>query len=273
MCKIKDIPSINLPFRSLRTLNRARKQAAHEKLGLSVSLRKFAPATICLLSWFCVGSIVQANPVQQSATPNQTQNPATGPDQRTPDQRISPETPGTPGQNKPATGAPPAQGAGAPVDSNAYKVGPADVLNIQVWKEPEFSGPVAVHEDGKITLPLLGDLPAGGKTPNQIQEIISQALTKYVVKPLVTVTVQNVGSKQYYMDGEVARPGEYPLVVPTTILEALSKAGGVQEFANTKHIYVLRGDKRIYFNYKDVLRGKHMEQNIQLQSGDHIVVP
>src|SRR5581483_8274079 len=200
----------------------------------------------------------------------------TGPDQRTApagDQRTSPQTPATsPNQAKPGQ-TPPPQAAGAPVDSNAYKVGPADVLNIRVWNEPQFSGPVAVHQDGKITLPLIGDLPAGGKTPNAIQEIIAQALTKYVVKPLVTVTVQEVGSKQYYMDGEVVRAGEYPLVVPTTILEAISKAGGLQEFANEKHIYVLRGDKRIPFNYKDVLRGKHMEQNIQLQPGDHIVVP
>ncbi len=100
-----------------------------------------------------------------------------------------------------------------------------------------------------------------------------KALTKFVVKPLVTVTVQEVGSKRYYLDGYAARPGEYPLVVPTTILEAISKAGGVQDFANRKKIYVLRGDKRIPFNLNDVMKGKHMEQNILLQSGDHIVVP
>jgi polysaccharide export outer membrane protein len=163
--------------------------------------------------------------------------------------------------------------AGAPVDSGSYKIGPADVLNIRVWNQPEFSGPVAVHQDGKITLPLVGDLQAGGKTPNDVQDIIAESLKKYVLKPLVTVTVQDVGSKRYYMDGLIARPGEYELVVPTTILEAVSKAGGLQDFANAKHIYILRGDKRIYFNYKDVIHGKHMEQNIQLQSGDHIVIP
>ncbi|MGA8028152.1 MAG: polysaccharide biosynthesis/export family protein [Bryobacteraceae bacterium] len=218
----------------------------------------------------------QDNAAPAQSTPNQTPTTAPPADQRTlppGDERTSPQTPATPpGQTKPAPNAPPS-GAGAPVDSNAYKVGPADVLNIRVWNEPQFSGPVAVHEDGKITLPLVGDLPAGGKTPVEIQDIIAQALTKYVVKPLVTVTVQEVGSKKYYMDGEVTHPGEYPLVVPTTILEAISKAGGLQEFANSKHIYILRGDKRIYFNYKDVLRGKRMEQNIPLQSGDHIVVP
>jgi polysaccharide export outer membrane protein len=162
--------------------------------------------------------------------------------------------------------------AGAPVDSGSYKIGPADVLSIRVWNEAEFSGPVAVHEDGKITLPLVGDLQAGGKTPNEVQDIIADSLKKYVVKPLVTVTVQEVGSKRYFMDGLVARPGEYPLVVPTTILEAISKAGGLQDFANAKKIYVLRSDKQIYFNYKDVIRGKHMEQNIKLEPNDHIVV-
>ncbi len=163
--------------------------------------------------------------------------------------------------------------AGAPVDSNAYKIGPADILNIRVWNEPEFSGPVAVHQDGKITLPLVGDLQAGDQTPVQVEHTVTAALSKYIVKPLVTVIVQQVESKKYYMDGHVNRPGEYPLVVPTTILEAISKAGGLQEFANEKHIYVLRGAQRIPFNYKDVLRGKHMDQNIELKPDDHIVVP
>lgn len=163
--------------------------------------------------------------------------------------------------------------AGAPVDSGSYKIGPADVLLIRVWNQPQFSGPVAVHEDGKFTLPLVGDLQAGGKTPNEVQDILAESLKKYVVKPLVTVTVQEVGSKRYFMDGLIMRPGEYALVVPTTILEAISKGGGLQDFANAKKIYILRGDKRIYFNYKDVIHGKHMDQNIQLQSGDHIVVP
>jgi polysaccharide biosynthesis/export protein len=164
-------------------------------------------------------------------------------------------------------------GAAAPVDSNSFKVGPADVLNVRVWHEQEFSGPVSVHPDGKITLPLVGDLAVGGMTPAQIEQVIAQALTKYVVKPLVTVTVQEVLSKKYYLDGEIARSGEYPLVAPTTVLEAISRAGGLRDFANEKKIYILRGDKRILFNYKDVIHGKHMDQNIALESGDHVIVP
>lgn len=205
----------------------------------------------------------------QVPPPAATQNPAPlSPAPQNPSaQNPSPITPG-----KPAQGAVPTSG-GAPVDSSTYKVGPADVLLIRVWNEAEFTGPVAVNEGGKITLPLVGEVQAAGKTPLEIQAALGEVLKKYVVRPLVTVTVQEVGSKRYYMDGLIARPGEYALVVPTTILEAISRAGGPQDFANTKRIYILRGDKRIYFNYKDVLKGKHMEQNIKLEPGDHIVFP
>lgn len=163
--------------------------------------------------------------------------------------------------------------AGSAADSKTYKVGPEDVLFIRVWHEPDFTGPVSVHTDGKFTLPLVGDLQAAGLTPFQIEQNVATALSKYIVKPLVTVIVEEVRSKRYYLDGEVARPGEYPLVAPTTVLEAISKAGGMAGFANEKKIYILRGSKRIPFNYKQVIRGKNMDQNIQLQNDDHIVVP
>jgi len=205
------------------------------------------------------------NPPAQPANPDQSQPSAGAQNQNPPPSgQAQPE-------NKPAEPAQPA--AGAPVDSNSYKVGPADVLYIRVWNEQQFSGPVTVQDNGHITLPLVGDLPAGDKTPNQIQEIVAKALTKYVVKPLVTVTVQAVESKKYYMDGLIARPGEYLLITPTTVFEAISRANGLQEFANGKKIYVLRGTQRIPFNYKEVIHGKNMAQNIQLQPGDHVVVP
>lgn len=170
------------------------------------------------------------------------------------------------------TATPPA-GAAAPVNSSTYKVGPGDILNLDVWGEREFSGLYTVHSDGKITLKLVGDLDAGNHTPDEIQASVQKALAKYVKNPLVTVTVQEVFSKKYYMDGLTNRPGEYQLTTPTTVFEAISKAGGLQEFANAKKIYVLRGDKRIPFNYKEVLKGKNLAQNILLQPGDHIVIP
>jgi polysaccharide export outer membrane protein len=167
----------------------------------------------------------------------------------------------------------PATGAAAPVDSNGYTVESPDILNVKVWHEPDFDCVCSVHPDGKITMPLIGDIEAGGKTPAAIEKSIKEALAKYVKDPLVTVTVQNVLSKKYYMDGEVNHPGEYELVSRTTILEAISKAGGLAAFASEKKIYVLRGDKKVPFNYKEVIHGKKLEQNVVLEPNDHVVVP
>lgn len=182
------------------------------------------------------------------------------------------ETPKQPAVVTPQPGGA-ANGPSAAVDSNSYKVDSPDTLNVRVWHEADFSGIYSVHPDGKITVPLIGDVQAGGRTPVEIEKTLREALAKYVVNPLVTVTVQEVLSKRYYMDGEINRPGEYALVSPTTVLEAISKAGGLAGFANPKKIYILRGDQRIPFNYKDVIHGKHLEQNIQLKPGDHIVTP
>jgi polysaccharide export outer membrane protein len=143
---------------------------------------------------------------------------------------------------------------------------------VSVWNEEKFTKQVVVQQNGKITMPLVGDIPAGDTTPKEIEVAIAKALTKYVVKPLVTVTVLEVQSKKYYLDGLVNHPGEYALAVPTTILEAISKGGGLQDFANQKKIYVLRGTQRIPFNYKEVSQGKNMNQNIHLEPGDHIFV-
>jgi len=162
---------------------------------------------------------------------------------------------------------------GAAVDNKTYKVGPEDVLNVNVWEEPKFTGLYTVHSDGKITMPLVGDIDAGGLTPVEIEPLVVKALGKLIVKPLVTVTVQAVYSRKYYMDGEIAKPGEYPLQTKTTVLDAISKAGGPAGFANTKKIYILRGDKKIPFNYKEVIHGKNLAQNVPLEAGDHVVVP
>ncbi len=162
---------------------------------------------------------------------------------------------------------------GASVDTKTFKVGPQDILKVIVWREQDFSGLYTVHSDGKITLPLVGDIQAGGLTAEEIQKNVVAALSKLIQKPNVTVTVQQVLSQRYYMDGGVGRPGEYQLSAPTTILEAISIAGGLHEFANGKKIYVLRGSERIRFNYKDVIKGKNLDQNIQLQPGDHVIIP
>jgi polysaccharide biosynthesis/export protein len=163
--------------------------------------------------------------------------------------------------------------AAAPVDPKSYKIGSEDVLNIRVWKEPELSGSYTVRPDGKITLPLAGDVQAANVTPLELTKNVTDVLKKYINNPEVTVAVAAVLSKKYYITGEVGRTGAFPLVTPTTVLEALTGAGGFRDFANTKNIVVLRGTKRYKFNYKDFIKGKNLEQNIFLENGDYIIVP
>jgi polysaccharide export outer membrane protein len=172
---------------------------------------------------------------------------------------------------KPETGL--AAAPSAPVDPKTFKLGAEDIILVRVWREPDLSGPVVVRPDGQITLPLIGDIAAAGLTPLELSAKVAEKLSHYINRPEVIISVQTVRSKRYYVTGEVNRPGAYPLVVPTTVLEALTQAGGFREFANTKGITVLRGSKRFKFNYKDVIKGKNLAQNIPLESGDYIIVP
>ena len=158
-----------------------------------------------------------------------------------------------------------------------YIIGPQDIIDISVWKEPDFSRSVPVRPDGKISLPLLNDVQAAGLTPAQLGAQITTNLTKYVTNPQVTVIVSQINSQRIYILGEVARAGAYSLIPEMNVLQALSNAGGLTAFANSKKIYILRQDsgkqQKIYFNYKDVVSGKVPDQNIALKAGDTIVVP
>ena len=163
---------------------------------------------------------------------------------------------------------------GEPVDPQTYVIGPEDILNVLVWGERDLSGPVLVRPDGLISLPLLDrDVKAGGQTPRKLAEEITGLYAKIIARPVVSVTVATVNSKKYFILGEVAKPGLYPLVVPTTVMQALAIAGGLKEFADAKNIIVLRGDRQFKVNYKDVIRGKNRQQDIYLESGDMISVP
>jgi len=165
---------------------------------------------------------------------------------------------------------------GAAADPN-YVIGAQDVLDVNVWKEAELTRTVPVRPDGKISLPLLNDVQAAGLTPTQLAAEITASLKKFVTNPQVTVIVAQINSQRVYILGEAARPGAYPLLPGMTVLQALSSAGGFTMFANMKKIYVLRqqGGKqeKFPFNYRDVVDGKHPEQNIALKAGDQIVVP
>lgn len=164
-----------------------------------------------------------------------------------------------------------------PVDPN-FIIGPSDVLKVSVWKEPEISGTVPVRLDGKITLPLAGDIMASGLTTDQLQLSIREKLEPYLNEPEVTVIVQEAKSKKVNIFGRVSKPGSYELTKPTTVLDGIAMAGGLADFAKASKIYVLRATpdgktERLKFNYKDVLKGKNPGQNIQLMPHDTIVVP
>jgi polysaccharide export outer membrane protein len=158
-----------------------------------------------------------------------------------------------------------------------YKIGPQDVLRIDVWKEPEISRVTPVRPDGRISLPLLNDVQAAGLTPTQLASTISEGLKKFITNPQVTVGVNEINSRRIYVTGEVTKPGAFPLQPNMTVLQALTSSGAFTQFAKIKGIYVLRTEdgKQVKhpFNYKDVVSGKHPELNIVLQSGDVIVVP
>jgi polysaccharide biosynthesis/export protein len=159
------------------------------------------------------------------------------------------------------------------VDPGKYQIGAEDLLFVRVWREPDFTLPVAVRPDGKITMPLIGEVRAAGQSPLQLTATLKQLLMQYLNNPDVSVFVTEVRSKKFYIDGEVNRPGSFALVTPTSVLEALSRSGGFREFANTKKIRILRGGEIRHFNYKDVTNGKHLEQDIVVENGDHIIVP
>jgi polysaccharide biosynthesis/export protein len=158
-----------------------------------------------------------------------------------------------------------------------YKIGPQDLLRIDVWKEPEISRAVPVRPDGKISLPLLNDVQAAGLSPMELSKVIAEGLKNYINNPEVTVGVTEINSRRIYVAGEVSRPGAYPLLPNMTVLQALTSAGGFTAFARLKGIYVLRTEHgrqvKHPFNYREVINGKKPEDNIQLQPADTVVVP
>ena len=165
---------------------------------------------------------------------------------------------------------------GAPVPAD-YVIGPDDVLTIVFWREKELSGDVAVRPDGRISLPLLNDIEAVGLTPEQLRARVTEAAGKLLEEPTVTVIVKAINSRKVFITGQVGKPGPYPLTGPTTVVQLLTMAGGVLEYADEKEISILRTENgkqiRLRFNYDEVKKGKKLEQNILLKPGDSIIVP
>jgi len=161
---------------------------------------------------------------------------------------------------------------------DTFIIGIDDLLAINVWKEPDITRSVPVRSDGMISLPLVGELQASGRTPHQLEIAITEKLKNYISEPEVTVIVQEIRSQKFNILGQVARPGSYPLTNSTTVLDAIAMAGGFKDFAKQKNVYVLRQnadgkESRLDFNYKNVIKGKDAAQNIRLQPRDTIVIP
>jgi polysaccharide export outer membrane protein len=159
----------------------------------------------------------------------------------------------------------------------SYVIGPEDMLDISVWKEPEVSRVVPVRPDGRISLPLINDVPAAGMSPQQLASSVAEKLRKYLNEPQVTVIVTQINSQRVFVVGEVLRAGAFPLIPGMTVLQALSSAGGFTTFADVKKIHVMRlhdgKNIELPFNYRDVLKGDNPGQNIKLEPGDTVVVP
>jgi polysaccharide export outer membrane protein len=198
--------------------------------------------------------------------------------------RLAAQTaPSKPANDSKPVEAAPAAAAVAPEGStkphdDTFVIGDDDVLAINVWKEPDVSRSIPVRSDGKISLPLAGEMQAAGLTPLALEREIASKLKSYISEPEVTVMVQQINSQKFNILGMVTKPGSFPLTNSATVLDAIALAGGFRDFAKKKSIYVLRrnadgSEVRIPFNYKEVVKGQNPAQNIKLQPRDTIVVP
>jgi len=162
--------------------------------------------------------------------------------------------------------------------SSSYLIGSGDVLTVTVWKDAELTRTMPVRPDGRISMPMLGEFQASGLTASQLQSHLCEKLVDYILDPQVNVTVSEIKSQTFNVVGRVLKAGSFELVKPTTVLDAIAAAGGFQEFARQTKIYVLRRDATSQatvfpFNYKQVIKGRRADENVQLQTGDTVVVP
>lgn len=179
-------------------------------------------------------------------------------------------------RKSPAPATPPAVPNASPLPAD-YVVGPQDVLVVTFWGAKDMSGEVLVRPDGKISLPLINDVRAAGLTPDQLRNSLAVAAARLVKDPNVSVAVKEIRSRWVFVTGEVNKPGSYPLILPTSVIQLIATAGGLKEFADQSHITVVRpeakGDVVYRVNLKDIVKGRKLQQNIALKPGDTIIVP
>jgi len=158
-----------------------------------------------------------------------------------------------------------------------YVIGPDDQLSIVYWRDKDLSSEVVVRPDGLISLPLLNDVAAAGLTPEELRVVITKGASKFIEEPTVSVVVKAINSRKVFITGQVGKPGPYPLSGPTTVLQLISTAGGVAEYAKKSEIVILRNENgrqtTFPFNYNAVLKRKNLTQNIELRPGDTVIVP
>jgi polysaccharide export outer membrane protein len=181
-----------------------------------------------------------------------------------------------PAAAQPAGAAAPVVPAGVTLPSG-YVIGPEDQLSIVYWREKDLSADVVVRPDGLISLPLLNDVNANGLTPEQLRVAITQGASKFIEEPTVSVVVKAINSRRVFITGQVAKPGPFPLGGPTTVLQLISIAGGIAEYAKKSEILVIRNENgkqtTFPFNYDQVMKRKNLTQNIELKPGDTVIVP
>lgn len=218
------------------------------------------------MKWFCAVLAIMLSIPVLGFSQGQTPPPATSPSAQ----------PATTTGPVPAATVPPAPAASPTVNPEKYVIGADDTLQVTVWKEPSFSGTFPVRPDGMISLVMLGDIRAAGRTPIQLGDDITQKLKKYIQDPVVSVVVMAVNSQKIFMVGEINHVGPIMLTPGMTPLQAIATAGGLTMFAHEKKIYILRGvqgkQQKIPFDYKKALKGDN-NQGISLQPGDTVVVP
>ena len=170
----------------------------------------------------------------------------------------------------------PSKPVAPPILPKDYVIGVEDVLNVVFWKDKELSAEVLVRPDGKISLPMLNDVPAAGMTPEQLATAVQQAAAKFVRDPGATVIVKEIRSRKVYVIGEVAKPGTFPLASEMNVIQIIAEAGGFLESANKSNVVVVRNEngqeRRYKVNYNEVVRGKNVGQNIRLLPGDTILI-
>jgi len=188
------------------------------------------------------------------------------------------QKPNTAAQSMPATAAAAAAPrATDPIVPAGYYIGTDDVLSIVYWKDKDMSADAKVRPDGRIALPLINEVQAAGLTPEQLQQRLTEESKKYMEDANITVVVREINSRRVFITGEVNKPGPYPLTSATTVMQLISLAGGLRDYANAKKIMIMRKESgrqiSLAFNYKDVAAGKNLNQNVELKPGDTVVVP